>query len=128
MLFIYPALFKKEEGSYWVSFPDLEGCFSQGDTPKEAMEHASEALELYLSPDDTDKTPLTFPKSTDIEVLKKPKEGFISYVSAKVDLTGFDKSVKKNCTIPKWLSDTAEDKGISFSKTLQEALLQRIGQ
>ena len=30
MLFIYPAIFHKEDGEYWVEFPDLEGCQSYG--------------------------------------------------------------------------------------------------
>ena len=46
---IYPAVFHKEEaGGYSVIFPDLNGCFSQGETIEEAFEMAKEALALYL--------------------------------------------------------------------------------
>ena len=44
MLFIYPAIFHKENNSYWVEFPDLEGCQTYGDTLNETMEYAQEAL------------------------------------------------------------------------------------
>lgn len=37
MKFIYPAVFKKtEDGRYKGTFPDLEGCFGEGDTLDEA--------------------------------------------------------------------------------------------
>ena len=39
MKFIYPAVFKKtEDGRYKGTFPDLEGCFGEGDTLDEAIE------------------------------------------------------------------------------------------
>lgn len=45
----YPAIFHPaEEGGYWVEFPDLKGCFTQGETLEEAREHAVEALTLWL--------------------------------------------------------------------------------
>ena len=51
MKLIYPAVFTpgtKEEGGYWVMFPDLPGCFSQGETLEEAFENAIEAADLWL--------------------------------------------------------------------------------
>ena len=33
MLFVYPAIFHKETDSYWVEFPDLEGCHTYGLPP-----------------------------------------------------------------------------------------------
>lgn len=44
----YPAVFHEEDGGFWVEFPDLPGCFTQGDTFEEAYAMAIEALELYL--------------------------------------------------------------------------------
>lgn len=48
MFFVYPAIFHKEENSYWVEFPDLEGCQTFADTLEEAAEMAQEALSGYL--------------------------------------------------------------------------------
>lgn len=51
---IYPAIFHVEvNGGYWVSFPDLEGCFTQGDTLEEAYSMAKEVLALHLDGMDT---------------------------------------------------------------------------
>ena len=37
-----------EFGGYWGECPELPGCFSQGETVDELMEHMKEAVELYL--------------------------------------------------------------------------------
>lgn len=36
------------EGGFSVSVPALPGCFTQGETVKEAMEMAKEAISLYV--------------------------------------------------------------------------------
>lgn len=46
---IYPAVFETDEaGGYGVTFPDLPGCVSEGDTLEEAYANVIEALELHL--------------------------------------------------------------------------------
>ncbi len=45
---IYPAVFHKAEVGYWVEFPDVAGCFTQGETLEEAFRMAKEALALGL--------------------------------------------------------------------------------
>ena len=37
-----------EERGFNVSVPALEGCFTQGETEEEALEHAKEAILCYL--------------------------------------------------------------------------------
>ncbi len=48
MIYYQALVHKDADSSYGVSFPDLEGCFSAGETLQEATENASEALQLYL--------------------------------------------------------------------------------
>lgn len=38
----------------------------------------------------------------------------------------FEKSVRKTLSIPEWLNNAAQEKKINFSKTLQEALIEKI--
>ncbi len=42
------VVFSKDENGYYVSSPDLPGCYSQGDTYEEARTNIKEAIELYL--------------------------------------------------------------------------------
>ena len=37
-----------EEGGYWVEVPALPGCYSQGETVEETLEHVKEAIGLYI--------------------------------------------------------------------------------
>jgi predicted RNase H-like HicB family nuclease len=41
-------LIPEEEGGYSVDVPALPGCYTQGETKKEAISMAKEAIELYL--------------------------------------------------------------------------------
>lgn len=42
----YPAIFHPEETGYSVEIPDIEGCFTQGDTMDEAVRMAQDAIGL----------------------------------------------------------------------------------
>ena len=46
--YIYPAVFTKEGNFYTVRFPDLESCYTQGDSLQDAYEMASDVLCLTL--------------------------------------------------------------------------------
>lgn len=123
MYFTYPALFDPDEvQGYTVTFPDLPGCITEGDTIDEAYKNAVEALALYLEPDDDNPQ---FPKASDISELQKEasRPSFYTLVRADVDTRT---SVRKNLTIPSWLNRKAEQANINFSQTLQEALKEKL--
>ena len=123
MKFTYPAICHYEEGGYWCEFPDLEGCFSQGDTEREIVENAQEALEGFLISELEAGNKVSKPsKITDLNVKGKD---FLTYVSC--DVEGIGKSVRKNVTLPAWLDRLAEKAAINFSQTLQESLMQKLG-
>lgn len=42
------VLHKAEDGGFWVEVPALPGCYSQGETLEETLEHVKEAIGLYL--------------------------------------------------------------------------------
>ena len=48
MRYAVVLLHDQELGGYAVQVPDLPGCFSQGDTVEEALEHAREAIEGHI--------------------------------------------------------------------------------
>ena len=45
---VFPAIIERDGEGFFVRFPDLEGCFSSGETVIEAFLNAREALALYL--------------------------------------------------------------------------------
>ena len=123
MLFVYPAIFHKEDESYWVEFPDLKGCNTYGSTIPEAMEMAQEALTGYLLSLLEHGDNIASP--SDISAIHAV-DGFSSLVSCDINQYKDTKAVKKILTIPSWLNDRAVSMGINFSQVLQEALLSKI--
>lgn len=60
----YVALVHKDPGtSYGVSFPDVPGCISAGDTLDEALANAAEALAGHLALMRADGDPIPRPRS-----------------------------------------------------------------
>jgi len=45
----YPAIFRKQNNCYWVEFPDLPGCLTEGETLDEAILMAGDALHIWLT-------------------------------------------------------------------------------
>lgn len=124
MLFVYPAVIHPEEGGFWAEFPDLEGCFTQGDTLNEVLYNCKESLEPYiLARLENDEK---LPNASEINLLEADSESIKTLVQVDVDLNRSNQSVKKTLTIPKWLNDRALAKGINFSQLLQEALVEKI--
>ncbi len=123
MLFVYPAVFHKEEDSYWVEFPDLPGCHSYGSSVAETMACAQEALAGYILTLLEQERPIAVP--SDIGTLLA-EDGFTSLVSCNIDQYKETKAVKKTLTIPAWLNERAMARGVNFSQVLQEALLSKV--
>lgn len=123
MLFVYPAVFHKEEDSYWVEFPDLPGCHSYGSSVTETMACAQEAMAGYILTLLEQERPIAVP--SDMGTLSV-EDGFTSLVSCNIDQYRETKAVKKTLTIPAWLNERAMAKGVNFSQVLQEALLAKV--
>lgn len=124
MLFIYPAIIHEDTDGIWAEFPDLEGCTTYGDSMEEILSGATEAMELYILGLLEDG--VQPPTATDVRELKGLGENtFATLIRSDVDLAKNTKSVKKTLTIPAWLNQRALDKGLNFSKVLQEALVSK---
>jgi predicted RNase H-like HicB family nuclease len=69
----YIALVHKDaDTSYGVSFPDVPGCISAGDTLEEALVNAAEALAFHFDGMEEDEIPIPTPRS--YEQLRKDPE------------------------------------------------------
>jgi len=128
----YPAVFHQaepDETGYWIEFPDLPGCFSQGDTLDLSMEYAKEALGLYLDQsDDLYERKIAQPSNLQ-EVMKQYPDEIVllvEYDDIKYARLYKNKAVKKTLSIPQWLNEEATDKGLNFSQVLQEALIAKL--
>ena len=124
----YPAIFHKaEEGGFWITFPDLPECITEGDDMTESYEMAVEALGLSLSTMQDNKETIPVPSSPD-KITVEP-DSFLAVI--EFDMAAYkkktnSKSVKKTLTIPGWLDEEATALGINFSQVLQEALVGKL--
>ena len=117
----YPVVFHPEEVGYTVSVPDLDGCFTQGDTMNEAVAMAQDAIGLMLE----DRA--VYPQPSNPADIKTDPGDFV--VMVQFDEETYKKQfkpVKKTLSIPSWLNEAAEAAHINFSSVLQEALKQRL--
>lgn len=44
----FSIIIEHDENGYFVSCPELQGCYSQGDTYEEAFENIKDAIELNI--------------------------------------------------------------------------------
>ena len=128
--YVYPAVFTKEGEQYSVAFPDIDGCYTCGDSLVEAVSNAQDALCLMLY--DMEESGEVIPAPSDALEIEKTlgDNEFISLVSCDTleYRQYFDqKAVKKTLTIPSWLNTLAEREGINFSSVLQAALKRTLG-
>lgn len=123
----YPALFHRaEEGGFWISFPDLPECLTQGEDMAEAYEMASDALGLALEERLREKN---VPQPSVPDLIVADEDSYmviVEYNPLEYCKKHSSKAVKKTLSIPGWLNEAAMAKGINFSAVLQEALKAKL--
>lgn len=123
----YPAIFHEaEEGGFWVSFPDLPECLTEGDDMKQAYEMAVDALGISLTSRKKDGEMI--PEPTEINKINA-EDGILAVI--EFDMLEYQKrhssrAIKKTLSIPEWLNEEAVARGVNFSQVLQEALMLKL--
>lgn len=126
--YIYPAVFTPEDGGgYSILFPDLESCYTCGDDLSDGYTMAEDVLSLTLYRLEADGKEIPVPSNLQ-EVSHTPNE-FVSLVAG--DTIEYrkrhnNKAVKRTLSLPAWLDEMATENGISLSRTLQDALADRL--
>lgn len=124
----YPALFHKaDEGGFWISFPDIPECLTEGDNMDDAYNMAIDALGLCLT--DMKKNNILLPAPSPIDKITVDDDAVL--VVIEFDMLAYkkrtsSKAVKKTLTIPEWLNEQAMQLNINFSQVLQDALMEKV--
>ena len=127
--YVYPAIFTPEEdGGFSINFPDLEGCYTEGDNLADGMEMAKDVLALVLYGYETDTKEIPMPSP--LSAFETSNGSFVNYVTCDTMVyrkLHNNRSVKRTLTIPEWLNEEATALGINFSHVLQSALMELTG-
>jgi predicted RNase H-like HicB family nuclease len=121
---------------YGVTFPDLPGCTSAGKTFEEAAQNAREALSLHLAGLHEDGDAIPEPRSLaslradpDPDLAEELDGALPQFVIPRA-LSG--ERVRINITLDKSVlrlaDERAEADGLTRSRLIEEALLERIGE
>ncbi len=126
--YTFAAVFTREADSgYSVRFPQLDGCYTQGDSFDEAYRMAVDAMSLHLfgMEEDGEAIPeavLTVDGLAEGEMLV-PVTAWMTPFREEMN----SRAVKKTLTIPAWLNEAAEKRGVNYSQILQSALKDYLG-
>lgn len=133
----YPAFIVEHQKTFLVSVPDMR-IFTEGFDFVNAIEMARDAIGLKgISLEDEE---IEIPQSSSVEeATRKVKMdadifdysvGTVTFID--VDFAEYrrkndNRSVRRNVTIPNWLNKEVEKAGINVSRTLKEALIEKLG-
>ena len=123
--YFYPAIFSKEGDAYNVKFIDFDNIFTYGIGFNDAYYMAQDALYAML-PEYKDNLPE--PTYDYIKIKVKDNE-FITMVELdpiEHEKRISSKTVNTTVTMPEWLKNLADTKGINFSKLLQDSIKKEL--
>ncbi|MEG1501964.1 MAG: type II toxin-antitoxin system HicB family antitoxin [Synergistaceae bacterium] len=127
-LAVYPAIFFYENEGVTVTFPDLPGCITCGETEEEAIYMAKDALGCFITACEALGDTIPQPSKPSDVVTKDSETVFL--VDAWLPIFREEKrmgSVKKNVTVPVWLNSLAEKANLNFSQILQAGIKSSLG-
>lgn len=122
----YPIVISKENDGYYVEIPDF-GMATQGDDIADAMSMARDAIGLMGIDMEDDGDDLPVPYSVEIEAKESDIVTLVDVDFAEYRKRVDNRAVKKNCTIPYWMSVEADKAGINYSRVLQDAITALLG-
>ena len=134
MIVVYPVLFTKtddEKDTYLVEIPDLDGV-TEGYGLSDAMRMARDYIGGYcMNKPETDYPAQSALSDIDVRSGRFSDAGlsFASLIDVDIDVYRRrmnTKAVRKNVSLPAWLSEEADKENINVSRVLQEALMDKL--
>jgi len=119
--YIYPAVFHaNSDGSFTIIYPDLPGCVSEGKSLGNAMHMAQDALKQWASV--MEEMGEEIPAASPPGHIAVGDGEFVSLIRTETRDT---RSVRRSVSVPRWMDDEVAKRGISYSRVLQDELINR---
>jgi len=126
--YVYPVILTPaKEGGYCVYVPDFDNN-TQGDDLAEAIYMAEDVIAMMGLYRQDDGEALPEPSDIgDIDINPGDIKTLVTVDFDEYRRKTEKKVIKKTLSLPSWLNVEAEEAGINFSATLQEALRSKLG-
>lgn len=124
MIYTYTAVISEDNGTFYAKVPDIDGCITTAKSLPEAIDLITDALNGCLVVlEDEDISPAVPTAQSDISHDSADILTIIQADTIKYRSQTDTKAVRKNVSLPAWMSNLADKRGINCSKVLQDALL-----
>ncbi|EKN67475.1 type II toxin-antitoxin system HicB family antitoxin [Schinkia azotoformans] len=126
--YTYPVVYEKDEvGNQGMYFPDFPGTAI---IPSDFLDGVKRAKEMLASRIlELEENEQELPKPSDPASLELSTDECLYYIDVYMPPyrnEDANKAVTKNCTLPRWLRDAAEEAGLNFSQLLQSAIKEAL--
>ena len=129
MKYIYTAVFTPNEDNtkFFARIPDLPGCITTGISLEDAITQITDAASGWLVVAEDEG--LDIPKATRQAVVNRSENDFLSLI--QIDTISYraatdTKAVRKNVSLPRWMANLADKRGVNCSQLLQESLMKKL--
>lgn len=129
MKYIYTAVFTPNEDNtkFFARIPDLPGCITTGDSLEDAINQITDAASGWLVVAEDEG--LNIPEATKQAVVNRSENDLLSLI--QVDTISYraatdTRAVRKNVSLPQWMANLAEKRGVNCSQILQESLMKKL--
>ncbi|MBY9080976.1 type II toxin-antitoxin system HicB family antitoxin [Paenibacillus sp. HN-1] len=127
--YVYPVVVERTETNLSMYFPDFPGTAVTAAELAEGLSRAKELLAFRAQELEEAGQPLPQPSEPDQIELEDASDRivFVEIYMPPYRDAAANKAVTKNCTLPKWLRDAADEAGLNFSQVLQTGLKDALG-
>jgi len=127
--FVYPIVVEKLETNLSMYFPDFPGTAVTATDLIEGLPRAKELLVTRAL--ELEEAGISYPEPSAPESIEledaSDKIVFVEVYLPPYRDEAANKSVTKNCTLPKWLRDAGDEAGLNYSLILQNGLKEALG-
>lgn len=121
----YKIILEKMEDGYLVTVPDFD-CNTSGKDIAEAMFMARDVIGMMgITWEDMGKE-IPQPGTVKYERKEGEQEIYVDIDFSEYRKKNDNKKIKKTLSISSWLNKKAEEENINFSRTLEEALMEKL--
>ncbi|GAC43919.1 type II toxin-antitoxin system HicB family antitoxin [Paenibacillus popilliae] len=124
--YIYPVVAEQTPTGVSMYFPDFPGTAIAAPSVVSGIKDAKVMLINRIEELNDNNESVPEPSEIDAIQIEEPGDRII-YVEVFVIPPADDKTVTKNCTLPKWLRDAGEEASLNFSQLLQQSVREALG-